>query len=129
MSHGGDHEVVIDKIIISRKRGKLRIINVGNEYGYSYEAYCVMSMSNILSGQWHSLRKGSALKGKLLMVVNPQGTAISGFYSGKKSDGTDLLLGWVIARTTIDLNATARSLPVIVGFPRQAEDTNSIQKS
>jgi hypothetical protein len=122
VSHSGDQEVVTDKITIAKARGKLRFTNAGNDYGYRYECHCSLALTNILFGQWHSTRPGSAAKGRVLMVVNTQGTTISGFYSGQNANGTDLLLGWVMARTQPELDFALSRLPVVVGLPKQPGD-------
>jgi hypothetical protein len=107
LSHGGDHDAVYDKIVISKSRGKLCLRNIGNPYGYSYEAFCVVESYNILHGSWRSLRTGSALTGRVLMMVDPQGTSILGAYTGKNNEGRDLLLIWTLARDADSLKEAA----------------------
>lgn len=117
ISHGGDHDLVKDKVIISKKRGKLHIRNGGNDFGYAYESFCSIEAGNILHGTWRSLREGSSVGGRVLMIVNPQGTTISGVYTGENSEGTNLILAWVMGRSEEDLCAATRKLQQFFKFP------------
>jgi hypothetical protein len=118
LSHGGDQTTVRDKVTISKKCGKLHLVNHGNDASYAYEAFCCVDANNILQGTWRSTRPGSTACGRVLMIVNPQGTSISGVYTGKDVRGTDLILAWVLARTDSDLSAAVASLNKCVQFPQ-----------
>lgn len=118
ISHAADHEAVRDKVIISKKWGKLYLKNVGNEYGYSYEAYCTIEFANVVTGTWRSLREGSGNKGRILMIVNPQATSIIGVYSGKSVDGRDFILGWALAREPEELGRALKRLEKSFDYPR-----------
>ena len=117
LSHGGDHEIVKDTINVSRKRGKLYFKNGGNEYGYLYNCHCSIESHNIVTGTWRSLRQGASARGRVLLVANAQGTAMHGVYSGKTSDGKDVILGWVLTRTPDELDQAAKRLKAMLGFP------------
>jgi hypothetical protein len=121
ISHAGDHTSVRDKIMIEKKWGKLHFTNEGNDFGYRYEAYCTVELSNVLSGTWRSLRPGSASGGRVLMIVSPQGTSISGVYSGKTDDGRDVILGWVLARDADELEKAVQRSGHSFEFPKLPE--------
>ena len=102
-SSGADGEIVLDEISITKRAGKLYLKNSGNQSGYLYDCHCTVEAPNILKGVWRSLRPGSSLQGSLLLRISPQATRITGFYTGKREDGSDAHFGWVLAREQDDL--------------------------
>lgn len=117
VSHGADESFVKDKITVIRKRGKLYFKNVGNDFGYSYEAYCSVEANNVLTGTWRSLRIGASIVGRVTMIVNPQGDTITGIYTGKNTLGNDLFMAWQLTRQEKALEETQRSLKSYFKFP------------
>jgi hypothetical protein len=120
VSHGGDQDLVNDKVSITKKRGKLYIKNEGNEFAYSYEAHCLVEAANILHGTWRSTRPGATVAGRVLMIVNAQGTMISGVYTGKDKEGRDLILGWALSRNESSLVEAVAAVRSLVQLPREA---------
>ena len=104
-----DHnDFFLERVTISRKRGRLYIRNYGaNKTGQLYEAYCTVEDHGVLTGTWRSLRPGATNKGRILVIINPQATILTGVYSGKSDDGRELLFYWVLARDKESLQKAA----------------------
>lgn len=118
ISHGGDHSLVQDKIIIKRKGLRLYFINEGNNQGYQFDGYLHIKGNNTVVGNWRSRRPGSTAGGQILMHVNPQGTSICGFYGGSALDGKQLLLGWTLSRNSTDKGQMIKQLRSTTAFPQ-----------
>jgi hypothetical protein len=86
-----ENDFFIEEVTISRKFGKLYIRNHANKMGQLYDAYCTVEEPGILTGTWRSTRPGAITKGRILLIVNPQATSLTGVYSGHSDDGRHFL--------------------------------------
>ncbi|MGZ3305393.1 MAG: hypothetical protein ACXU8U_05990 [Asticcacaulis sp.] len=115
------HNIVYDTVTISKKWGKLYLKNKENSYGYMYDASCIVENNNILSGAWRSTRRGSITKGRMIMIVDPQGTSMFGVFSGKAKDTKDVILGWAMARDHKELDLAVQAMKKsIVAYKRNS---------
>src|SRR6266481_1595623 len=104
-----DHDFFVEKVTISRKRGRLHIRNYENKAGQLYEANCTVEEPGILTGRWRSTRPGAITSGRILLVISPQATSLTGVYSGHLHDGRQVLCFWILGRDEESLRRATKT--------------------
>jgi hypothetical protein len=99
----------VEKVTISRKLGRLHIRNYENKAGQIYEAHCSVEEPGILTGRWRSTRPGAITSGRILLVISPQATSLTGVYSGHFHDGRHVLCFWILGRNEESLRRAIKT--------------------
>ena len=100
-SHSGDPEIrgVNHKIKINVSfANNLVLSSFGDAQGYKYQAIGKVIDSKYFVGEWYSKNPGSHSKGTFMIIIEPQGKFMTGYYSGTDIDGKMMYHPWVFAR-------------------------------
>ncbi len=110
-SHSGDNKIgaVRHKVKVSTSlNGFIKIKSSGDARGYSYEGFGKIIDNRNFSGEWRSNNPGSHSNGAFLLMIDPQGRYMVGFYSGQDCDDKTSFHQWVFCRNESDIeNAEA----------------------
>jgi len=96
-------ETVGEEIEIAMRLGKIRMRNRKNPMGDDYGVDAEVAEDGYLIGSWRSLRDGAHARGSVILLVNPLGNLMYGFFTGLGHTGERTFCGWVLARQEEDL--------------------------